>query len=251
MLAEKGSKEAKVFLDYYQAIKEKGEIQDWSALFEWASDGGVMAVEAAADAMTEAFNERWADAITRYDWGPDNKPAIYQSITLVNTLYDFVALMHKCGIGDMRHHEASISQHLGMLYMADAFDDPSQYSFNDAVDAFEKAYELYEECYSGGGDVVIGNYVRALFMLDRPSIEQDNTLFALLNRCTTLDPGYFSDYSFIYFSLGWCYLDGRGCSVDDGAAHECFLKAQENGADCSQILANFKKKLFGGWVFRR
>lgn len=93
----------------------------------------------------------------------------------------------------------------------------------------------------------------ALFEAPQLSPEDASFCFNLLKRCCSYTEEDEPDVKLGILDayLGLCYLDGKGCSVDDNAAYECFLKAGQKDFDCSDMLRNFKKKMFGGYVFKR
>ncbi|WP_294379912.1 hypothetical protein [uncultured Senegalimassilia sp.] len=93
----------------------------------------------------------------------------------------------------------------------------------------------------------------ALYEADQLSADDASLCFNLLKRCTryTEDDEHDVKLGILDASLGFCYLKGKGCTTDDNAAYECFVQAGQKGFDCSDILACFKKKMFGGYVFKR
>lgn len=56
-----------------------------------------------------------------------------------------------------------------------------------------------------------------------------------------------SDISAAY--LGIMYTFGRGCEVDYNKAVYYLQMATNAGFDCTDFLAHFKKKMFGGYTF--
>ena len=51
--------------------------------------------------------------------------------------------------------------------------------------------------------------------------------------------------------LGLMYIYGVGCDVDYDKAYYYLQKAHNAGFDCSELLSCFRKKLFGGYTFKR
>ena len=93
----------------------------------------------------------------------------------------------------------------------------------------------------------------ALYEASQLSAADANLCFNLLKRCCSYTEKDEPDVNLGILDayLGFCYLEGKGCGIDDNAAYECFLRAGQRGFDCSDILENFKKKMFGGYVFKR
>lgn len=92
----------------------------------------------------------------------------------------------------------------------------------------------------------------ALYEAPRLSTDDASLCFNLFERCSSYvvkdEPDV--NLGIVDAYLGFCYLEGKGCNIDDNAAYECFLKANQKGFDCSDMLSHFKKKMFGGYVFR-
>lgn len=93
----------------------------------------------------------------------------------------------------------------------------------------------------------------ALYEAAHLSAADSSLCFNLLRRCCSYTEKDEPDVNLGILDayLGFCYLEGKGCNIDDNAAYECFLKACQKGFDCSDILGSFKKKMFGGYVFKR
>ena len=93
----------------------------------------------------------------------------------------------------------------------------------------------------------------ALYEAEQLTAEDTVLCFDLLKSCVnfTEEDGVDVNLGVLEFYLGSCYLKGKGTPVDVNAAHDCFVRAGQKGFDCSDILRNFKKKLFGGYVLQR
>ena len=126
--------------------------------------------------------------------------------------------------------------------------DGSTISLDQAIDYLKDAYTR-----PGKTPEIEVFLAMALHRADTLSADDAQLCFNLLKHCSNFSEEDVPDINFgaLEAALGTCYLRGKGCTVDDNAAYECFVRAGEKGLDCSDMLRNFKKKLFGGYVFKR
>lgn len=105
----------------------------------------------------------------------------------------------------------------GKVYLASALFDSLDTGSSLSQDEFEIMVRLFEECSSSDNeDAHPGLCCARLGMI-------------------SLGPAMWG---------GWHYSPR-----DDEKAYSCFVKASQSGFDCSEMLAAFKKKMFGGHVF--
>ena len=93
----------------------------------------------------------------------------------------------------------------------------------------------------------------ALGRADPLTADDARLRFDLLKHCVSFSEEDVPDINIgtLEAALGMCYLRGKGCVIDENAAHDCFVRAEQKGFDCSDMLRQFRKKLFGGYALRR
>lgn len=79
---------------------------------------------------------------------------------------------------------------------------------------------------------------------------EERKMFSLLKECSTKSESEVPNLDVVFLYLGIAYLEGRGCVKDDNQAHDAFIRANELGMECEDIIGRFKKKFLGGWEFR-
>lgn len=97
-------------------------------------------------------------------------------------------------------------------------------------------------------------YALAISLLDFGTYDcTDEQRIIRFNLLVDLFENRFNDLSQpgeVTYKLGECYTLGLGCNKDYDKAVILFNKAQSLGYDCDDYLPKFRKKLFGGWIYK-
>lgn len=124
----------------------------------------------------------------------------------------------------------------------------------DQIPLFEESIHLLKWVYTKVDDLEVSLYlafaIRQLREI-RWVTELDELLAAsLLMKCVNDHFDELEHTDVAAFYLGMCLIEGYGGTIDHDLAYHYFQKAHNAGFDCSDILCQFKKTLFGGYKLK-
>ena len=236
-LANQGDLEAMAKLAAYYAEQDKMiEAGEWACK---AASGGYVR------AMLPAASSRVAISIAKRTMSGGDSVRD-QEVDELNEALQWIRCAKENGIDCEEERANRVIRERGLCaYFASCKDGSSISS--------EQALEYLREGWLTPGDHLEADtfYGIALYQSKNTSESESELCFNLLKRAASCSD---SDLPLINLGvvdgyLGFLYLEGEGCAVDENTAYECFVRAGERGVDCSDILSQFKKKIFGGYVF--
>lgn len=236
-LANQGDLEVMQMLgSHYYDQNEYGDARDWYC--KAASGGRVQAMVPAA--LLTSMMSRAARKVSGGDAIHD------QDVYSLNEALEWIECARKYGIEC--DAEGGVIMERALCAYEASKKDGSSVTREQAVSYLKEAYSMPDKTPE------IDIYLAcALYESEHLSASDTVFCFNLLKRCARYTEEDDNDVNLGILDayLGCCYLEGKGCSVDDNAAYECFVRAGQKGFDCSDILSKFKKKMFGGYVFKR
>ena len=236
-LANQGDLEVMQTLgSYYYDQNEYGDARDWYC--RAAAGGRVQAMVPAA--LLTSMMSRAARKVSGGDAIHD------QDVYSLNKALRWIDYARDHGIGS--DAEGNVIRERALCAYEASKKEGSSITREQAIDYLKRAYSTPDKTPE------IDIYLAfALYEAEQLSENDASLCFNLLKQCTsyTEEDERNVNLGILDAYLGCCYLEGKGCDVDDNAAYECFVRAGQKGFDCSDMLSGFRKKMFGGYVFKR
>ncbi len=115
---------------------------------------------------------------------------------------------------------------------------------NSSEEMLKEALIYLDFSYSEESSVAVKTYL-ALAIIYTDSIDAYKLAFNICHECVDNHFGELSAIVILAKHLGIMYITGDGGIVNDDKAYFYLKKAHDAGANCSELLAKFKKTLFG------
>ena len=182
-------------------------------------------------------------------------PGILHSIESLQKGLYWANKAKSAGEKDADGQLVSLKGELGISYYYYALGgDFSGNTENDKVNRFSESIKLLKSVYRFTQDpevyIILALCLNGYGELKGYSEENNRLEYSLYHKCADEYFGQVihSDIAAAY--LGIMYIEGRGCPVDHNQAYSYLTKAHNAGFDCSDLLSRFKRKTFGGYVFK-